>query len=153
MARELQISRSVMNENVKAGCPLASIEAARHWRRCNVSPKYYSTGIAARAEHAPKLEAEKKFTPAEWADLLASEFQRLNKASKETPPRLAPSFTPALTLGAWALAGCLALAGKKPDAKGLEWASVYVNGFLEAVRNGDGDEPFQGLRDGDELKN
>jgi len=40
MARELHISRSTMSDNVKAGCPLESVGAAKHWRGCNVREKW-----------------------------------------------------------------------------------------------------------------
>jgi hypothetical protein len=48
MARELKLSRSVINDNVRAGMPLESVEAAQHWRRRHVRPKYHPNSLAAR---------------------------------------------------------------------------------------------------------
>jgi hypothetical protein len=51
-------------------------------------------------------------------------------------------------LAVWAIKGCMAYAKTDDPAVAL----IYVNAFMEELRNGDGDAPFQGLRERDEAR-
>ena len=55
IAHELHLSRSVIHDNVRAGMPLDSIEAARAWRRGHVGEKFNYKAHRAKQELARRL--------------------------------------------------------------------------------------------------
>jgi hypothetical protein len=155
MARELHVSRSVINDNVRAGMPLTSIEAAKHWRRCHVREKWNQKAYdARRGDSAPSSDEldnlTRPVTHKEFAVLLESEFRRFEAESpKRSRSKTMPfSICPSLMLGVWAVKGLMAYAGTN-DSKG---ATQMVNGLMEEVRDGNGDYLFKGVSEREDAK-
>jgi len=165
MARELHISRSTMSDNVKAGCPLTSVGAARYWRSCNVREKWNQGLFDAEMRNRPQQPVQSTFddeptaelrelsrpvTHDEFARALEVEFRRFEE---ESPKRkkdgfLPTTFCPSLMLAVWACRGFMAYGGNNDPH---ELAKI-VNILMSEVRDGNGDYLYRGLSDDKEAK-